>query len=230
MAEIDYYGPADEAIRQMDRDNLRAFSRLKLADFDRISIVRTVQNLYETQRRKAKKKYLEIGLEAYLLGLMMTDGGVSDRTARSMAKQAITEEWIDDLLNQTDFVTLYRFNTETERKAQRLIEALALVADENAVRGMIGTPEEVRNMLIDQALKQWTKQLGQYAINVTDTAIMQALDDAGAKGVVWVTERDQRVCADCHQLDGRWFPLDEVPAKPHWNCRCRVRPAMRPEE
>lgn len=230
MAEIDYYGPADEAIRQMDRDNLRAFSKLKLADFDRISIIRTVQNLYETQRRKAKKKYLEIGLEAYLLGLMMTDGGVSDRTARSMAKQAITEEWIDDLLNQTDFVTLYRFSTETERKAQRLIEALALVADENAVRGMIGTPEEVRNMLIDQALKQWTKQLGQYAINVTDTAIMQALDDAGVKGVVWVTERDQRVCADCHQLDGRWFPLDEVPAKPHWNCRCRVRPAMRQEE
>lgn len=230
MAGIDYYGPADEAIRQMDRDNLRAFSRLKLADFDRISIIRTVQNLYETQRRKAKKKYLQIGLEAYLLGLMMTDGGVSDRTAQSMAKQAITEEWIDDLLNQTDFVTLYRFNTETERKAQRLIEALALVADENAVRGMIGTPEEVRNMLIDQALKQWTKQLGQYAINVTDTAIMQALDDAGVKGVVWVTERDQRVCTDCHQLDGRWFPLDEVPAKPHWNCRCRLRPAMRPEE
>lgn len=227
---MDYYGPADEGIRKMDRDNLRAFSQLKLADFDRIGIIRTVLNLYETQRRKAKKKYLEIALEAYLLGLMMTDGGVLDRTARSMAKQAITEEWIDDLLSQTDFVTLYRFNTETERKAQRLIEALALVADENAARGLAGTAEEVRNMLIDQALKQWTKQLGQYAINVTDAAVMQALDDAGVKGVVWVTERDQRVCADCHQLDGRWFRLDEVPAKPHWNCRCRLRPAEKPDE
>lgn len=230
MTEIDYYGPADDAIRQMDRDNLRAFSRLKLADFDKISIIRTVLNLYETQRKKAKRKYLEIGLEAYLLGLMLAGKTVSDGTARSMAKQAITEEWVDDLLNQTDFVTLYRFNTETERKAQRLIEALALVANGSALYGTIGTPEETRNRIIDQALKQWTKQLGQYAINVTDAAVMQALDDAGVKGVVWVTERDQRVCADCHQLDGGWFPLDEVPAKPHWNCRCRLRPATRPKE
>lgn len=230
MAEMDYYGPADDGIRQMDRDNLRAFSRLKLADFDRISVIRTILSLYETQRKKAKKKYLEIASEAYLLGLILSEKSISDKTARNMAKLAITDEWIDDLLSHTDFVTLYRFDTETERKAQRLIEALALVADESATHGMIGTPEETRNMLIDQALKQWTKQLGQYAINVTDAAVMHALDDAGVEGVVWVTERDQRVCADCHQLDGRWFPLDEVPAKPHWNCRCRLRPAEKPGE
>lgn len=227
---MDYYGPTDKAIQQMDRDNLRVFSKLKMADFDRINVIRIVLDLYETQRKKAKRKYLEIASEAYLLGLVLSEKDISDKTARNMAKLAITDEWVDDLLNKTDFVTLYRFNTETERKAQRLIESLALVADENAVRGMIGTPEEIRNVLIDQALKQWTKQLGQYAINVTDAAIMQALDDAGVEGVIWVTERDQRVCADCHQLDGRWFRLDEVPAKPHWNCRCRVRPAMRPEE
>ena len=230
MAEIDYYGPADEAIKQMNRDNLRAFSMLKLADFDKLSIVRAVQNLYETQAGKARKKYKEIAYAVYLLALMMTDKKISDRTSRSMAAEAVTDDWIDDLLTETDFVTLYRFNTETDRKAQRLIEALALVADGAENRGWIGTPDETRNALIDQALKQWTKQLGQYAINVTDAAVIQALDDAGVKGVVWVTERDQRVCADCHQLDGRWFRLDEVPAKPHWNCRCRVRPAMRPEE
>ena len=230
MNEVDYYGPADDAIRQMNRDNLRAFSRLKLADFDKLSVIQKVLELYGMQRKKAKKKYLEIGLEAYMMALMMAGERTSERTARNMAKQAITEEWIDDLLNQTDFVTLYRFNTETERKAQRLIEALALVADRSTSRGMIGTPEEIRNGLIDQALKQWTKQLGQYAINVTDAAVMQALDDAGVEGVIWVTERDQRVCTDCHQLDGRWFKLDEIPAKPHWNCRCRVEPAEKPDE
>lgn len=227
---MDYYGPTDKAIQQMDRDNLRVFSKLKMADFDRINVIRIVLDLYETQRKKAKRKYLEIASEAYLLGLVLSEKDISDKTARKMAKLAITDEWVDDLLNKTDFVTLYRFNTETERKAQRLIESLALVSDRSASRGMIGTQEEIRNGLIDQALKQWTKQLGQYAINVTDAAIMQALDDAGVEGVIWVTERDQRVCADCHQLDGRWFRLDEVPAKPHWNCRCRVRPAMRPEE
>lgn len=228
MAEIDYYGPADKAIQQMDRDNLRAFNRLKMADFDKLSVIRIVIELYETQRKKAKKKYLEIGLESYLLGLMLAEKSASDKTARSMAKQTITKEWVDDLLNQTDFVTLYRFNTETERKAQRLIEALALVTDGSNTRGLTGTPEEIRNVLIDQALKQWTKQLGQYAINVTDAAIMQALDDAGVEFVRWVTQKDQRVCPDCHALDGRVFKLDEVPRK-HWNCRCYLTPATKRE-
>ena len=225
---MDYYGPADKAIQQMDRDNLRAFSKLKMADFDRISVIRIVLDLYETQRKKAKKKYLEIALEAYLLGLVLSEKDISDRTARDMAKLAITDEWVDDLLNQTDFVTLYRFNTETERKAQRLIESLALVADENAARMPGTTTGEMRNALIDQALKQWTKQLGQYAINVTDAAVVMAMDDAGVELVRWVTQKDQRVCPDCHALDGRVFKLDEVPRK-HWNCRCYLTPATKRE-
>lgn len=227
---MDYYGPADEGIRQMNRDNLRAFSRLKLADFDRIGIIRTVLDLYETQRKKAKKKYLEIGLEAYLLGLIFAGKSLSDKATRSMAKEAVTPEWIDEMLSETDFVTLYRFNSETERKAQRLIEALSLLAEGNAARMPGTTTEEMRNALIDQALKQWTKQLGQYAINVTDAAVVMAMDDAGVEWVQWVTERDQRVCTDCHQLDGRVFRIDDVPTKPHWNCRCRLTPAEKPEE
>jgi len=227
---MDYYGPADEGIRQMNRDNLRAFSRLKLADFDRIGIIRTVLDLYETQRKKAKKKYLEIGLEAYLLGLIFAGKSLSDKVARSMAEKAITPEWIDEMLSETDFVTLYRFNPETERKAQRLIEALSLLAEGNAARMPGTTVEEMRNALIDNALKQWTKQLGQYAINVTDAAVVMALDDAGVGWVRWVTERDQRVCTDCHQLDGRVFRIDEVPTKLHWNCRCRLTPAEKPDE
>lgn len=230
MAEIDYYGPADNAIKQMDRDNLRAFSRLKLADFDKISIVRLVLNMYETQASKAKKKYMELAFEAYLLGLMLTEKPISDRTARNMAKEAITEDWIDDLLTETDFVTLYRFNTETQRKAQRLVEALALVADRENEKSLLGTLEETRNALIDQALKQWTKQLGQYAINVTDAAVIQAMDDAGVNWVQWVTERDQKVCTDCHQLDGRVFQIHEVPRKPHWKCRCKVIPTRKPNK
>lgn len=230
MAEIDYYGPADNAIKQMDRDNLRAFSRLKLADFDKISIVRLVLNMYETQASKAKKKYMELAFEAYLLGLMLTEKSISDRTARNMAKEAITEDWIDDLLTETDFVTLYRFNTETQRKAQRLVEALALVADRENEKSLLGTLEETRNALIDQALKQWTKQLGQYAINVTDAAVIQAMDDAGVNWVQWVTERDQKVCTDCHQLDGRVFQIHEVPRKPHWKCRCKVIPTRKPNK
>ena len=230
VAEKDYYGPADKAIQLMNRENLRAFGRLKMADFDRINVIRIVLELYREQARKAKKRYLEIGLEAYLLGLALADEDVPEKKAGQMAKKAITKEWVEDLMKATDFVTLYRFNSEMERKAQRLVEGLAVVGDRQSGKEAWQSPVETRNALIDQALKQWSKQLGQYAINVTDAAVLQAFDDAGVEWVEWVTERDQKVCTDCHQLDGRVFRIEEVPAKPHWNCRCRLVPTGEPEE
>ena len=230
MKEIDYYKPADKVIQLVNRENLRAFNRLKLAEFDRVNVVRDVLNLYREMARKAKKRYREMGLEAYLLGLEMLDDPPTEREARRMAKEAITGDWVESLMKETDFVTLYRFNSETERKAQRLIEGFAVASGNASWKEPWQTPAETRNMLIDQALKQWTKQLGQYAINVTDAAVIQALDDAGVAWVMWMTERDQRVCRDCHQLDGRIFAVDEVPAKPHMNCRCRLVPSENPEE
>ena len=229
MKEIDYYGPADKAIALMNRDNLRAFGRLKMANFDRVNIIQEVLRLYREQAKKAKKRYREIGIEAYLLGLMMIDDGLRGSKAMRKAKKAITDGWIEMLMSETDFVTLYRFNSETERKAQRLIEALSIVGEIAKGREPWQNPKETRNTLIDQALRAWSKQLGQYAINVTDAAVIQALDDAGVGWVQWLTEHDNRVCTDCHQLDGRVFRINEVPAKPHWNCRCRLAPARNPE-
>lgn len=230
MKEIDYYAPADTAIALMNRDNLRAFSRLKMANFDQINVIQAVLKLYREQARKAKKRYLEIGNEAYLLGLEMAEINIHGPEAKRKARKIITGDWIETMMSEPDFVTMYQFNAETERKAQRLIEGLSIVGDRADGREPWRSPKETRDMLIDQALRAWSKQLGQYAINVTDAAIFQALDDAGVGWVEWLTERDQRVCMDCHQLDGRIFRINEVPAKPHWNCRCRVAPAAKPEE
>ena len=81
-----------------------------------------------------------------------------------------------------------------------------------------------RDAQIDFALRQWSKQVGQYAINVTDYAVFQAFEDAGIEEVEWVTEHDQRVCSLCHKMDGKRYRIDEVPSKPHVNCRCTVIP------
>lgn len=233
-----YYGPADEAIEDMDRDNLRAFGKLKTAKFDRLNVVQAVLRLYREQAKKARKKYREIGLEAFLLALEMIEKegfgqgrkGLTEREAGALARKTVTEEWVDELLKQTDFVTMYRFDTETERKAQRLIEALATLTGGAGGMSVWGSPVKTKDGLIDQALKQWTKQLGQYALNVTDAAVTEALDEMGVPGVFWETEHDQRVCADCHMLDGRWFRLDEVPRKPHWGCRCSLKPGENPDK
>lgn len=220
MKDVDYYSAADKAIQLMDRDNLRAFGRLKMLKHDEIKLIREVQKLYREQAEKARKRYYEIGFEAYLLGLFLAEEyaekEISNAGKHAMAEEAISPEWVDDILTQTDFVTLYRFDTETERKAQRLAEALSVTEEKDAV--------------IDKALKEWTKQLAQYAVNVTDYAIVQAFEDSGVEGAYWETEKDQKVCGKCHSLDGEWFRLRDIPTKPHVNCRCRLRPGRKPKE
>ena len=212
--EVDIYEAADKAIKVMNRELVEDFGRLKMAKWDRISVIRTVLKVYRESARKAKKRYYGIGFEAYLLGLYMC--GINGRKAHEMAEKAITNEWVDGILEETDFITLYRFDTETERKAYRLAETLE--ATEN------------RNWEIDKAMKYWSQQLGQYALNFTDYAVVQAFEDAGIEMAEWVSEHDDLVCDECYALDGQVFRVNELPRKPHWGCRCKIRPVFRKTE
>ena len=212
--DVNVYEACDKAIQALDRLIVEAFGRLKTAKWERVSIIKTVLAVYEALVKRARKRYREIGFEAYLLGLFMC--GIENGKAHAMAEKTITTEWVDDILFQTDFVTLYRFDSETERKAYRLAEALEATED--------------RSHEIDKAMRAWSKQVGQYAINVTDYAIAQAFEDAGVEMVEWMSERDNRVCRECYVLDGQVFHIDEVPRKPHWGCRCRLKPVFRSEE
>lgn len=211
---VNIYGAADKAIKAMNRENVEAFGRLKTADFDEVNVIRTVKTVYSKAARRARKRYYEVGFEAYLLGMAMC--GMEPKKAHRMAEKAITEEWVDRILTETDFVTMYRFDTEMERKVMRLAEAL-----ETGVN---------RNAEIDKALRFLSMMLGQYAINVTDYAVVQAFQDYGVEMTEWITAKDERVCSECRALDHQVFPLDEVPPKPHWGCRCRLKPVFRKAE
>ena len=211
---IDYYGACDEAIKALNRWSLEAFGRLKLAKWDELNVIREVRTVYRESARRAKKRYYEVAFEAYLL--MCSLCGIDPKAAQRTADKAITPEWVADVLDQTDFVTMYRFNTEMDRKAIRLAEALEVA--------------ENRNAEVDKALRFWSQQLGQYAINMTDYAMIQAVQDAGVEWVEWVTMKDERVCSECRPRDGKVYRIDEIPPK-HWGCRCRMNPVWKaPEE
>lgn len=204
----EYYAACDKAISAMNRQNVEAFGRLKMAKWDEINIIQEVLKVYRQSAKRAKKRYYEVAFEAYLLMADMC--GITPKKAHRMAEEAITDEWVADVLEETDFVTMYRFNTETERKAYRLAEALEVA--------------ENRNAEIEKALRYWSRQIGQFAINMTDYAMIQAIQDAGIGMAEWVTMQDERVCAECRHLDGQVFPVEDIPPKPHMGCRCRLRP------
>ena len=208
--KIDIYGPCDKAIQAMNRDNLEAFGRLKMTNFDEVKTIKVVKAVYIASARRARKRYYEVGFEAYLLAMAIC--GTEPKKAHQMAEKAITDEWVKAILSETDFVTLFRFDTETERKAYRLAEALEVSKD--------------RDFEVNKALRFWSQQLGQYAINITDYAVIQAYMDAGVEMVEWDGVHDGKMCNECHSYDGQVFRLDSIPPKPHWGCRCRYLPVF----
>lgn len=202
------YDAADKAIREMNRANLKAFGRLKLAKWDELNVIRQVSAVYELSTALAKRKYTEIGMDAYIFALM--EMGLSETVAHGMAQDEITNDWVLDMLEEADPVTLYIFLEEAERKKQRLIEALAVAHNKGAE--------------IDKALRYWTKQIAQYAISVTDKARLDAFKAVGVKRVMWNTNLDGRECDRCRELNGKVFDIDKVPPKQHYGDRCWLTP------
>ena len=208
---VNHYEACDKAIKVLNRDLVELFGQMKLANWDKVNIIRTVSDTYRKSANLARRKYYEVSYESYLLALYGI--GIDQKTARKMADRVITPEWVDEQLNKTDFVTLYRFFSETERKAYKLAETLEVSSN--------------KSREIDKAMRYWSQQLGQYAINFTDYATIQAFEDAGVEMVEWMSEHDDKVCDECYALNGQLFPVKEIPRKPHWGCRCFWRAVFR---
>lgn len=125
----------------------------------------------------------------------------------------LVEMYITGILSEPNEVTHYAYDAEVYRKRDRAKEAI------NAVSGSVQKQEE-----LDRALRYWTRQTLFYCDIVSDAANIQAMKDAGVKKVMWNTQKDEKVCGDCHDRDGVVYPIDQVPDKAHPGCRCWLTP------
>lgn len=112
------------------------------------------------------------------------------------------------LLEDYNPVTRYIYVNEVERKRSRFLEAI-----------LSGGGEEEKK----RSMRLWSLQSTQYAVEVTDKAFIMKLKSEGVKKVVWITEKDDRVCKECSEKDGKVYEIDKIPPKPHINCRCYWR-------
>lgn len=239
------YEYADRQIKEINRRNLHSFDKLKTLKFDDLNVFRYVTTVYEDSIRFCKKRYRWIAMDAYIIALLLIRDlrekqaredkaraekaaeeeksaekrkakvdadGMTKAKAEKLAEKRISEQWLDDMLNEADPVTMYRFDSEAERKKSRLVEAL--IAAHNKAKE------------IDKALRLWTLQTAHYADKSVDTATLAAYMDAGVEKVEWVTMDDIKVCPECEARDGKIYPIDKVPPKPHIRCRCELHPVV----
>lgn len=199
------YEGADKAIRAINRENLRLFGRMKirLMKADELHIIREVTSTYDAALRIAERWLLETARQAF-------KNAMSETGKRK--RNDIDRDWLLDYLEDTEPVAMYRFIPEWERKKARLIEALSVST----------APDQE----IDKALRELTKQIGWFAVSVTDEAMLHAFHVAGIEEVMWHSEHDNRTCRRCHGMDGKIFRIEDLPVKPHVGCRCWITPVI----
>ncbi len=193
------YGRTDRVIKSIIRKLIDEYNRLKgLTGFDEVNLLRSVNEVYAEIDGYIRGAYLELARAEY------------DSAARDNGNHTeITGAWVAALLAAYNPVSKYIYDNEFERKRSRLFEAM--VASEGG-----GDAE------VDRAKRLMATQASAYAVEITDAATLQAYRDGGVEYVRWISEDDGRTCPTCAERSGVIYPIDEIPAKPHINCRCRI--------
>lgn len=126
----------------------------------------------------------------------------------------LVEMYLAGLWDKPNESTHYAFGTELIRKRDRAKEAIFAV------------PTRVQKQLeLEKAGRYVIQQAGFYADIVTQDAELQAYIDADVRRVQWNVYGDDKVCAQCEELDGEIFDIEDVPLRPHLRCRCYLTPA-----
>lgn len=197
------YDYSDDIIKMLDKIILKEFNNSKvkvLNGFDELHYFKECDILYK-KLDKSVRKYLTV----------LANKVYSEYDGDTDLIEELSE-LIDVFLTKPERTTGYAYDSEVLRKKDRLTEVLYTVS-----RG------EVTNEF-DKARNLFSKMVAQYCDDITFATYILTLKQNGCKMVKWRTEEDLRVCHLCDPLDNKVFPIDDIPPKQHWGCRCWIEP------
>lgn len=128
------------------------------------------------------------------------------------------EKYVDGILAEYNPVTGYLYEAEADRKRARLAEALIAAV----IAGL--RPEYHKEL--QKFANLWHTQTKQYGDSIVDATRIETFKKNGIRRVRWETEDDEKVCEECKKRDGKIYPIDGIPTKPHYRCRCWVVPVL----
>lgn len=117
-----------------------------------------------------------------------------------------TRKWVKAMLKRYDPVTGYVFLHELERKRARFAEGKIAGTEDGTAKRLLAL------------------MFAQFAIEITDEAIKDQYRDDGVEKVRWISREDGKRCKTCKERHGKVYNIDNVPPKPHVNCRCLLEP------
>lgn len=194
----------------------REINRLDVMGFDMLNapnITKYTKELVSRLLKSNKREYLKIAKEA-------TDEAKEDIEALGVSATplVINGKYVDDVLGEYNPVTNYLYYPEAERKRSRLAEAL--------ITAVIVNSRADYHKQLRKFADLWHTQTKQYSEKMVDKTRIDTFKKNGIKRVKWVTKEDEKVCKECNERDGKIYPIDKIPDKPHYNCRCWIVPLL----
>lgn len=187
------YELTDIVIENIRKELIRDFSKLKsLLSYDELNVMSATKDVYSKIDLYVRQMFLQLMQAVYKK--------VTKRTC------PYNYAWLESFLLEYDEVSKYVYANEFERKRDRLAEAL------------IASPK--KNEEIDAALRYLSFMLTAYAVRVTDQVVLTAYRDMGIDAVRWKAEKDNKTCTICKHRNGHIYDIEQIPPKPHLNCRC----------
>lgn len=192
------YEYTDVIISYLNKRFIGVFGKAKaLSSFDELNVLQYSHEMYGELEQIAEEALLKLAQYIY-------------NKYHDSSKTDIDIGWLLLVLSEYNAVTKYIYLNEVERKRSRFAESV--IASDTKI-------EE-----IERAMRLWAAMVGQYAIEVTDAALLQAYVDNGVEKVIWVTTVDERRCVVCAKREGKTYDINKIPAKPHIGCRCFWKP------
>ena len=168
--------------------------------FDELNVLEVTRTLYDQLKQDNQEIFLELAEERY-------------RETEPHGDEAPDLLWLLVLLAAYNAVTKVVYDNEIDRKRQYTAEG---------INSSTAKATEFR-----RGLSYWSRFTANYADIVTDESSLKAYRDAGVKRVRWMTADDEKVCDTCRERDGKVYPINAIPPKPHPGCRCWYE-AVRP--
>lgn len=209
------YRLADKLLEQLKKLIRREFNRLGIIGFDELNVSRVTREttgLFERLLAANNKRYLQAAAKACTdAKARVILAGYDDRYV------AVPDEaWVAGFLGKYNFVSGYLYEQEAERKRLRLAEQM-LTAQEYQSRTLY-------NDSVRRSANLWWMQTAHYMLDAVDEATLETYEKMGVERVEWHTNIDGKECKICRERNGKVYPIDKVPPKPHRNCRCRLAP------
>ena len=209
------YRLADKLLEQLKKLIRREFNRLGIFGFDELNVARVTTEtteLFERLMAENLKRYLQVAQKASTdAKAVVIAAGYEDRDVVLPNKA-----WVAAFLQSYNYVSGFLYEQEAERKRLRLAEQM-LTAKEYQSRTMY-------NDSVRRSANLWWMQTAHYMLDAVDTATLETYQMMGVKRVEWHTNMDGRECKTCRERHLKVYPIDDVPPKPHRNCRCRLTP------